>query len=228
LLKELLHIFYPEQCITCGSRLVSGEKYICTHCRDELPETDFIRNKHNLLEEALQGRVPFEDAAALFFYRKKGKVKTLIHALKYKKRQDLGIFFARWIGNQLNKTNRFKNIDVIIKVPLHKKRLKERGYNQLTVFANELSKEIKVPVKEKILVKLGQSSSQTKKGRLSRFEKINERFHIVNTEALIGKHILLVDDVFTTGATIEACAMELLKTPNLKISIITMAVSEPY
>jgi len=228
LLKELLHIFYPKLCIACESRLVSGEQYICSHCRNELPETDFINNKHNLLEEALQGRVPFENAAALFFYRKKGKVKTLIHALKYKKRQDLGIFFAKWIGNQLNETNRFKNIDVIIKVPLHKKRLKERGYNQLTVFANELSKEIKVPVKDDILVKLSQSSSQTKKGRLSRFEKINERFHITDTEVLKGKHVLLVDDVFTTGATIEACAMELLKTQKIKISIITMAVSEPY
>jgi ComF family protein len=228
LLKELLNIFYPKQCIACETYLVGNEEYICSSCRHDLPETNFIESKDNLLEEALKGRVPIEAASALLYYRKKGKVQSLIHSLKYKNKQKIGVFFAKWIGAQLNDNKRIKDIDGIVIVPLHPKRFKERGYNQLTVFADQLSKELKVPVFDEVLIKISQASSQTKKGRSGRFEKINERFKIKDNKILENKHILLVDDIFTTGATIEACANELFKTTNIKISIVTMAVSEPY
>ena len=228
LFKEVFNLFYPKLCVTCENHLVQSEKYLCSSCLYELPETGFFTIRNNLLEQSLKGRVPIVKAAALFYYRKNGKVKELIHSLKYKNRQELGDFFAKWIGLKLIESKFSESIDGIIMVPLHAKRYKERGYNQLSVFAKQLSKELKIPVFNKVLIKVGQSSSQTKKGRYSRFEKLDERFHISDTNILKDKHILLIDDVFTTGATIEACANEISKTSNVRISVVTMAISDPY
>ncbi len=226
--SNIFSLFYPNICVICENHLVQNEKVICSVCRHKLPETDFIENKDNLVENALKGRVPIRSGTALLFFRKKGVVQKLIHALKYQNRQEIGAFFGLWIGRQLRSSSRFNNIDGIVLVPLHPKRQKQRGYNQLTVFGNALSKELKVPVFDNVLVKIGQSYSQTKKSRFNRFEKINERFHIEDTDILAGKHILLVDDVFTTGATIEACVNEILKTTNVQISVATMVVSDQY
>ena len=228
LLQKIFTVFYPKLCLTCETQLLQNEQILCATCRSQLPETDFINTPNNLIEIALKGRVPFVAATSLLFYRKKGIVQSLIHSLKYKNKQEVGIFFGEWMGEQLKISKRFESIDVIIKVPLHPSRYKQRGYNQLSVFADVLSDYLKIPVFDNVLIKVNASNSQTKKDRLSRFEKINERFKIVDTTILTEKHILLVDDVFTTGATIEACANEILKTPKVKISIATMVVSDMY
>ncbi len=206
--------------------MVKNEYLLCSSCRHKLPETDFCNTPNNLIESTLQGRIPIVAGTALLYFRKKGIVQSLIHSLKYKNRQEVGIFFAKWMGNQLKESERFKNIQGIVMVPLHPKRYKQRGYNQLTVFAEELSKELEIPVYKNVLIKVGKFSTQTKKNRFRRFEKINERFHITDSDRLNGKHVLLIDDVFTTGATLEACASELLKTAKLQISIATMVVSD--
>jgi len=226
--SSIFSLFYPLLCLICENNLVQNEKVICSSCRHQIPETDFIENSNNLIEKALQGRVPITAGTALLFFRKKGIVQKLIHALKYKNRQEVGVLFGEWMGTQLNESKRFKDINGIVLVPLHPMKQKERGYNQLTVYGNVLSKKLKIPIYDKVLIKMDQSNSQTKKGRFSRFEKINERFHLEDTNILNGKHILLVDDVFTTGATIEACANEILKTPNVRISVATMVVSDHY
>lgn len=226
--QSIFNLFYPALCLTCGNHLVQNEFILCSTCRHKLAETDFCENSNNLIETALEGRVPIVAGTALLYFRKKGIVQSLIHSLKYKGRQEVGLFFARWMGKQLKESERFKNLDGIILVPLHAKRYKQRGYNQLTVFGNELSKELEIPVYKDVLIKIGQFKSQTKKDRFSRFDKINERFHIVDTNRLKGKHLLLIDDVFTTGATLEACANEILKTPKVQISIATMVVSDRY
>lgn len=228
IISSIFSLFYPSICLICENHLVQNEKVICSACRHQLPETDFIENADNLIENSLRGRIPISGGTALLFFRKKGVVQKLIHALKYKNRQEIGAFFGQWIGLQLNESKRFKNIDGIVLVPLHPTRQKQRGYNQLTVFGSALSKELKVPIYHEVLVKVGRSNSQTKKSRFSRFDKISEGFHLENTNTLEGKHILLVDDVFTTGATIEACANEILKTPDVRISIATMVVSDHY
>lgn len=228
LLQNIFALFYPKLCLTCETHLLQNEQVLCASCRNQLPETDFINTPNNLIENALKGRVPFVAATSLLFYRKKGIVQSLIHSLKYKNKQEVGVFFGKWMGEQLKKSKRFEGVDVIIIVPLHPSRYKQRGYNQLSVFANVLSDYLKIPVRDNVLVKVNLSNSQTKKDRLSRFEKMNERFKIANTTILKGKHVLLVDDVFTTGATIEACANEILKTPDIKISIATMVVSDKY
>lgn len=224
--SSIINIFYPRLCLTCDCHLVENEHVICSNCRHQLPETDFINTSDNLIEKGLQGRIPINAGTALLFFRKKGIVQKLIHALKYKNRQEVGKFFGQWMGMQLKESERFSGLDGIVLVPLHPKKQQQRGFNQLTVFGKQLSKELGIPIFEKVLIKVGQSYSQTKKSRFSRFEKINERFHIENTDTLKGKHVLLVDDVFTTGATIEACANEILKTPNVQISVATMVVSD--
>jgi len=228
LFSSIFKILYPTLCLTCECHLVQNENVICSACRHKLPETDFIDSPDNLIEKALQGRVQITAGTALLFFRKKGIVQKLIHALKYQNHQEVGVFFGQWMGNQLKLSNRFKDIEGIVLVPLHPIKQKQRGYNQLTFFGNQLAKELNIPVYNELLIKVGKSNSQTKKNRFSRFEKINERFHIVDTNKLNGKHILLVDDVFTTGATIEACANEILKTPNVRISVATMVVSDHY
>jgi len=227
-ISSILKLFYPDLCLTCQANLVKNEMLICTSCRHSLPLTDFVDLPNNLLELALKGRVPYVAATALLYYKKGGNVQSLIHALKYKNRQEVGAFFAKWMAMELKKSKRFLTIDGIVMVPLHRQRLKERGYNQLSIFSTVLSDELGIPVYESVLIKVSQSSSQTKKSRFSRFEKMNERFHLVDVSLLNGKHVLLVDDVFTTGATIEACANEILKTPNCKISVATMVITEHF
>lgn len=228
LFSSIINLFYPSLCLTCECHLLHNEQVICSSCRHQLPETDYIDSSDNLIENALQGRVPILAGTALLFFRKKGIVQKLVHALKYKNHQEVGVFFGSWLGKQLKESKRFNSIEGIILVPLHPIKQKKRGYNQLTVFGAQLAKELDIPVFEDLLIKVGKSYSQTKKNRFSRFEKIDERFHIVDTKKLIGKHILLVDDVFTTGATIEACANEILKTPDVQISIATMVVTDHY
>lgn len=226
--RNLLNLFYPETCLTCDNHLVKNEFLLCGFCRHQLPETDFCDIPNNSVEKAFVGRVPIEAGTALLFFRKKGITQALIHQLKYKARQEVGIFFGIWMGEQFKNSNRFKNIDGIIKVPLHPNRLKERGYNQLTLFADQLSKELNIPVFNDVLVKVAKSTSQTKKNRFNRFEKISEHFQLHKGNKVKGKHILLIDDVLTTGATLEACSNELLKVPDVKISIATMVISDHY
>lgn len=228
LLQKIFTVFYPKLCLTCETHLSQNEHIICASCRHLLPETNFIDTPNNLIENTLKGRVPFVAATSLLYYRKNGVVQSLIHSLKYKNKQEIGAFFGEWMSEQFLQSKRFESINAIIKVPLHPLKYKKRGYNQLTVFANVLSSYLKIPIYDDVLIKVNISSSQTKKSRLSRFEKINEHFQITDLTVLKGKHVLLIDDVFTTGATIEACANAILQTPEVKISIATMVVSDKY
>ncbi len=227
-IQYVINIFYPRQCLNCKNHLLTNETVLCSTCRHQLPVTGFCNMHDNSVEDAFKGRVFIEAGTALLFFRKKGISQELIHHLKYKGRQDIGLFFGRWMVAEFLASDRFKSIDVIVKVPLHPKKKKSRGYNQLTTFAEELSKGLGVPVIDNVLVKIGKSTSQTKKSRFSRFEKIDEKFHLVDTKTLTGKHVLLIDDVLTTGATLEACANEILRTPKVKISIATMVISDHY
>lgn len=226
ILQEIINLFYPKTCLHCRNHLNKHEDFLCMHCLADLPFTDFTNWENNPMEKTFTGRIPVVESTALLFFRKKGITQHLIHLLKYKGEESVGKFMGDMLGKTMKESTRFKSLDGIIVVPLHPKKQKERGYNQLSLFAETLSKYLNIPVIDDVLIKVKTSETQTLKDRLNRFEKLNEKFKMINPEHITGKHLLLVDDVITTGATLEACAIELLKADKTKISIATMAVPE--
>lgn len=224
--KEVFAIFFPELCLGCNGCLASHESIICLTCRHDLPLTNFSFEENNLIEKSFYGRIPLENATSLFYFFKKGNVQRLIHELKYNKQQQVGTFIGDWLGEQLAESRRFETVDCIIPVPLHPKKLKKRGYNQVTTFGESLSKKLAIPYRENILIRVSSTKTQTKKMRLERWKNVEELFHVENNFALANKHILLIDDVITTGATLEACYDALSHTKNLKISIACMAYTK--
>lgn len=226
ILKDVFAIFFPEACLGCGEYLASHEAIICLTCRHDLPLTNFSFEENNLIEKSFYGRIPLEKATSLFYFFKKGNVQRLIHELKYNKQQQVGTFIGDWLGEQLTESKRFESVDCIIPVPLHPKKLKKRGYNQVTTFGESLAKKLAIPYHSNILIRVSSTKTQTKKLRLERWKNVQELFHVNNNTALENKHILLIDDVITTGATLEACYDALSHTKNLKISIACMAYTK--
>ena len=222
----VLHLFFPKICITCNTQLRTLEKLICTQCRHDLPINCYKNYKDNQIKSAFLGRIPIEKATSFLFYRKIGKTKEIIHSLKYKGNQEIGNFIGDWFGSILKESNEFNDINHIIPVPLHQKKLKKRGYNQLTTFGQSLSKQLKSNYTPNLLIRTFASKTQTFKQRFERFSTNQTKFNLVDIEVFRNKHVLLIDDVITTGATLEACCKELLKTKNIKISIVTMAYTE--
>lgn len=224
--SNALHLFYPKICITCDAALLTLEKLICTSCRHDLPIICYSSFKDNTIKNTFLGRVPIEKAGSFLMYRKLGKTKALIHHLKYKGNQKIGSLLGYWFGNILQESGEFNDIDCIVPVPLHKKRIKQRGYNQVTSFGKALAQELKCEYIPNILIRVSASKTQTFKQRFERFHNIQTTFKLTNRNTFKNKHVLLVDDVITTGATLEACCKELLQTKNLKISFVTIAYTE--
>lgn len=220
---NILHIFLPDICLSCENILTNQEKAICTICNHNLPFTNFSNKKNNLLEKSFYGRLKINDATALLFYRKKGIVQNLIYNLKYKGHQEIGILFGKWLSDNMIESNRFKNIDIIVPIPLHKNRLKTRGYNQVDKFGEQLALKLKTHYVKNILIRKSATKTQTHKQRTERWFNVSEIFSITDKSVFENKHILLIDDIITTGATIEACCNELLKCNNIEISIAVMA-----
>ncbi|NOR27469.1 MAG: ComF family protein [Lutibacter sp.] len=225
-LKDIFNIFFPEVCLCCHEHLTSNELTVCLICRHDLPLTNFSTEKDNLVEKSFYGRIPIENATALFYFLKKGKVQQLIHELKYNKQQQVGTFTGNWLGTEIAESNRFKNIDYIIPVPLHKKKLKTRGYNQVTTFGESLAQKLTTEYNTDFLIKVSSTKTQTKKIRLDRWKNVQELFIVQNKSALENKHILIIDDIITTGATLEACCNAFSNIKGLKISIACMAYTK--
>ncbi|HET8885749.1 MAG TPA: ComF family protein [Salinimicrobium sp.] len=223
MLKDLLNLFYPAICFCCDKNLSAGESVICVHCRHELPITDNLLEPENRTKKIFYGRVPVENAASLLLFEKKGIVQNLIHYLKYRGNQEIGSFLGQWLGQKLSIHTEYQKITVVIPVPLHKRKLRSRGYNQVEKFGKEIAGLLEVPYVDNVLLKTSSSKSQTNKKRFARWGELNDYFIINNGDHLQGAHILLIDDIVTTGATLEACSNKLLEIPNIKISIATMA-----
>lgn len=223
---NLLNLFFPSLCFACDSHLGDNEKDICTFCRNELPITDFHSEENNAVANRLYGRVDFENATSLLWFSKKGLVQHLMHNLKYKGHEQIGETLGKWLGGELIETRGFKNIDVVVPVPLHKSKLRKRGYNQVDQFGKEIAKALSAEFNSEVLIKTKATTTQVFKDRLRRIQTHEEDFAISDYETLKGKHILLVDDIITTGATIEACANQLLTIEGVRISIATMAIAE--
>lgn len=224
--QHLADVFYPRACVCCEEALLDQESLICLTCQFDLPLVDNQKYRSNVVTRIFEGRVPIVFGASFLFYHELGKTKQLIHQLKYRNQQDVGILFANWLGNQMKKSEVFHSIDCIVPVPLHQKKLRKRGYNQLTKFGKRLSEILEVSYKDDVLQRVSFTQTQTKKKRLARFQNTQSRFVLNESENIDYQHILLIDDVITTGATLEACCKELLKANDVKISIATMAVTE--
>ncbi|WP_298882244.1 ComF family protein [uncultured Polaribacter sp.] len=226
ILNDFFGLFYPKLCANCENQLSKNEIVICTFCRHDLPLTNFRSYSNNIISKSFFGRISVKKAYSLLFYRKKGVTKKLIHDLKYKGNEEIGVFFGNWLGEILKENNELSTIDCIIPVPLHPKKQKERGYNQITKFGERISFYLQKPFIENILTRTSTAKTQTFKARFERFNNIDTKFELLDISTFKNKHILLIDDVITTGATLEACALELQKSENVTISILTMAYTE--
>lgn len=224
--SDLLSLFYPNLCCACGNHLFKGEELICTFCRYHLPQTNYHLEKDNPLSKHFWGKVEVFSAAAYYYFRKGEKVQEMIHKLKYKGRKEIGERIGELYGYELLKSEWFNTINYIIPVPLHPSRERKRGYNQSEMFANGLAKSMKKVSLPYALKRETASSTQTRKSRYSRWENVNSIFAHATGVDLQHKHILLVDDVITTGSTLEACVQALSKIEGIKVSIASIAYAE--
>ncbi len=223
---DFFKLFFPRTCRCCGNILLNSENQICTYCISHLPLTNFVNMVNNPVEKKLWGRGKIEAATSLLFFSKKGNVQKILHEIKYKRNINLAHLMGNQLGIELKKSNRFSDVDIIIPVPLHPKKQKQRGYNQSEEIAKGMINHFKKEINTTTLIKTTYTKSQTKQKRFSRWENVSENFSVINTSEIKTKHILLVDDVITTGATLEACIKELLKIPEVKISIATLAYTD--
>jgi len=205
---------------------MANEQLVCADCLYNLPFTNFHLQPDNIVARQFWGKINLEAAYALFYFTKGGKVQNLMHQFKYKGVKQIGNLLGNIAGGQLTENEIFKTVDIIIPVPLHKKRIRERGYNQSACFADGLAQKLNAFAEVDNLVRIMATETQTHKSRFARFENMQEVFAVKNPERLVNKHILLVDDIVTTGSTLEACGTQLLKIEGLKLSVATIAYAE--
>jgi len=225
-IRDIFELFFPKLCSHCDTHLGTNEALICLPCRFELPQASFSSQKGNDLEKTFYGRIPIVFATSLLRYNRKGITQHLIHQLKYKGKQELGTFFGEWLGTELIETTRCPQFDFVVPVPLHDKKLRDRGYNQVGKFGRKIAEILNIPFDETVLMRRLDSKTQTSKLRIERFKDLQEKFFILNGALFENKHILLVDDVVTTGATLEACAIKLQEIKGIKVSLATIAFTE--
>ncbi len=223
--ESLIEILFPKVCAGCNAYLLVNENVICTHCRHEIPVTNHYLTLENEAFNKFYGKVPIEFAAAFVYFHKKGIVQEMIHNLKYRGHEEIGQIIGHWYAEDLKNLPITSTLDEIIPVPLHKKRFKERGYNQVTQFGLALAQNLNIAYNPNLLERIVYSKTQVRKNLLRRSEVVGTVFDVYYTEKDHNKHFLLIDDVLTTGSTLEACCKALLKIPGTKISIVCMAMS---
>ena len=222
-LNHLINLFYPQVCPACGNLLTSNEETVCLICCYLLPKTEYEKNADNPLAQMFYGQVNFNAVTAEFFFSKTGKVQHLLHQLKYEGNQDAGFFLGQQLGESIKDAELFRGIDFIIPIPLHPKKEHVRGYNQSYVIAQGVEDKTSIPIMRDCLYRKVFTSTQTKKSREERWNNVKDIFDVKNGERLKGRHILLIDDVLTTGATLMAAGITLSKIENIKISVATAA-----
>lgn len=214
-------LIYPHNCCGCGYHLPSTSQVLCWKCIKELPLTNFEKKQDNLIEQVFAGRMPLQRASSLLFFKKDSLTQHLLHQLKYRGRQDLGTYLGKRMGSAIQDAG--WEMDCIVPLPLNRKKRAKRGFNQAEVLANGISEAIGKPVEKVAVIRTKNNATQTRKNRVERWENVSEVFDLHPGYALHDKHILLVDDVLTTGATLEACGRVLLQIPGAKLSIATAA-----
>ena len=223
MIKEFISLIFPELCLACDEALYNKEEFICTACNFNLPKTNYHFMKQNEVSKLFWGRVKIETASSYYYFNKGNKVQNLIHHLKYKGQTELGRHLGKQYGKDLKESVFYHDLDIIIPIPLHKSKLKRRGFNQSDFFAQGLSESMSIEWSSDALKRIIATESQTKKSRFNRWQNVDSIFEIKDPEKLTGKHILLVDDVVTTGSTLESAAQSLLAIDNTRVSIASLA-----
>lgn len=221
--SSTLHLFYPHNCTGCGSDLLPADDLLCLRCYHNLPHTDFASLPNNQIEKDFWGRIELVAAYSQFYFAKEFLIQHLIHQLKYKGDTKIGFYLGGIMGKTLLNSNRFSGIDALLPLPLFPGKERKRGYNQATVICNGISSIMNIPVLNGAVIRQQETETQTRKHRTERWENVRSSFKVAKPGELRGKHLLLIDDVVTTGATLEACGNVILQQGDIKLSIATLA-----
>lgn len=220
---DFVSLFYPRLCEACGKTLRRGEEIICTECQYTLPQTHYHEERNNAIEKHFWGRVEIFRASSFYFFQKGSRIQHLIHQLKYRGRAEVGVKLGAMYGIQLREQSDYHTAEVVLPVPLHPSKELQRGYNQVNLFCEGMAAQMEVPWFSNILVRSKATETQTHKSRFERWENVGTVFQIQDAAQLEGKHVLLCDDVITTGSTLEACARAILAVAGTTVSIATIA-----
>jgi ComF family protein len=223
IVDDFASLLFPRICYGCGNHLMRNEKIICTVCHVQIPRTGYHTEHGNPVEQLFWGRCLIMKAAAFSYYNRGSRIRTLIHSLKYKGLKEIGVELGRIYGYSLKESGFTRDIDLVVPVPLHPARERERGFNQSTIIAEGISDATGLAVDTSALSRSEKSGTQTRRSRFERWTNVEGIFIVAEQEKVRGKHILLVDDVISTGSTIESCANELLKVEGVKVSVVALA-----
>ena len=223
ILNHLINLFYPRVCPACGNLLMKGEETVCLSCLYLLPKTHYENNPENPLAQTFWGQVDFHAVTAEYFFSKTGKVQHLLHQLKYQGNKDAGYFLGQQLGESIRNAEAFQGIDYLVPIPLHPKKEHLRGYNQSFVIAQGVEEKTGIPINKGVLIRKVYTSTQTRKSREERWDNVKEIFDVIDAEVFVSKHVLLIDDVLTTGATLMAAGSTLLKVPDIIVSAAAVA-----
>ena len=224
---RLLDLISPRLCVVCGNRLAVTEETLCSKCYMHLPRTDFDHDLYeNVMAKLFWGQIKLEKATALFYYEPHAETAQILYEMKYKNHPEIGVVMGRMMAKELVRSRLFEGIDAIVPVPLAKKRERQRGYNQSLELAKGVNEVTGLPIYNKVVKRTKFMGSQTQRGRWERNENVEHVFELVDGDSLSGKHVLLIDDVVTTGATIIACAQEMQKASDVKISVLALGFAK--
>lgn len=226
LVKEsILHLLFPHVCAGCSTDTITLEHYLCAQCISSLPQTHFEKHSDNPLEKIFWGRLPIVAATARYYFTKHSQLQELMHLLKYKGQKELGFYLGQLLGNALADTGRFNEVDALVPLPLFADKEQRRGYNQSLLLCEGIADVWQRPIIKNAVARIYPTESQTKKNRIERWQNMQDRFQLKDPAIVSNKHILLIDDVVTTGATLEACGQVLLQGENTRLSIATLCIS---
>jgi ComF family protein len=223
--ESILHFLFPHICEGCGSDIVNSEHFLCVQCLNSLPLTDYHLHSNNPVEKVFWGRLPLVSATSQYYFTKQSLIQRLMHQVKYKGNKELAYYLGKIMGQQLAASNRFIYTDGLIPLPLYPDREKKRGFNQAKLLADGMASALNKPVLNEVVRRAIHTETQTRKNRIERWQNIEKGFALIHGEAIENKHVILVDDVITTGATLEACGRVLLQAEGSRLSIASLCYS---
>ncbi|PTN10644.1 ComF family protein [Mangrovibacterium marinum] len=223
--QQFIELIFPRSCVVCQCKLIQSEQYLCLRCLLQMPRTNHHKQRENVMEQLFYGRVPIERGCSFFEFKKGSQYQQILHELKYRGQKQLGEYIGVLFGTSLKEDASISSADLICPVPLHPRKEKKRGYNQSYHIAVGLSQSLGIPINNSNLRRCTHSSTQTRKSRWERWQNVESIFELQKPEQFEGKHLILIDDVVTTGATLEACATAILSRCNARVSVLTLAIA---